>query len=197
MQVEEQQPEPPGAAGGDAQPDAAHEKAPVDRDASALGIVKATAALAPRTVATAHAPCIFPPTNAPAQPVVAHADVREAALEGHLEPQHAAIPEACGDRGAEDMRAVLLRRQADTDPGTRQDEAGQIGGDHRAEAVLAEDAVIPRQHAFVRGLPRRVQAAVANACMRFAGMAAFRGEERLLRKVTAHLHHRCAHVCMN
>lgn len=54
----------------------------------------------------------------------------------------------------------------------------------------------PRRHAFVRSLPRRVQAAVANACMRFAAMAAFRSEERLVRKVAAHLHHRCGAVLL-
>lgn len=60
-----------------------------------------------------------------------------------------------------------------------------------AQVATGADGASPRRHAFVRGLPRRVQAAVANACMRFAAMAAFREEERLLRKVVAHLHHRC------
>lgn len=87
-------------------------------------------------------------------------------------------------RGPDDLREPHALQV----PG--RDVRGSAGPAPPSGSGALADAACPRRHAFVKGLPRRVQAAVANACMRFAGMAAFRGEERLLRKVAAHLHHR-------
>eukprot|EP00892_Ulva_mutabilis_P007928 jgi/Ulvmu1/5507/UM023_0043.1 len=141
--------------------------------------------------------------------VVRKASGQHAAAAHHAEPLAAACPDVStaartaqpasrhGRHGRDALGCEAAGRadlcDASTDEGLSQKEdaaAGAATGMPGQEGGVGAEPLCPRRHAFVRGLPRRVQAAVANTCMRFAAMAAFRSEERLLRKVSAHLQHR-------